>query len=108
MENARRELEEALFSREELHELPINLNTQFFKVTDEKARVTVLAHVDLKGLRFRKAEGRNYNDLTVVGACSTATAITYRAIQKKLEMRLKDEHSRTAGQSGSRFAPAST
>src|SRR6185295_5251295 len=41
-ETAKQEIEEALFSREELHDLPVEMHTQFFKSSDELAKVTVL------------------------------------------------------------------
>src|SRR2546425_13323200 len=67
-ESARKDIEEAIFSQEELRDLPIELQTQFFKKTEEEASVAVLTRVDLKGLRFRKADGRNQNNLTIATA----------------------------------------
>jgi VWFA-related protein len=90
-ENAKEELREAIFSREEMRDLPVDLHTQFFKPTDQSARVTVLAHVDLKRLRLRKADGRNRNDLTIVSALFDRNGNYVTGNQKLLEMRLKDE-----------------
>ncbi|MBZ5623264.1 MAG: VWA domain-containing protein [Acidobacteriia bacterium] len=90
-ENAKEELREAIFSREEMHELPVDLHTQFFKPNEETAKVTVLMHVDLKRLRFRKAEGRNRNDLTIVSALFDRNGNYVTGNQKLLEMRLKDD-----------------
>jgi VWFA-related protein len=90
-ENAKEELREAIFSREEMHELPVDLHTQFFKPTDLSARVTVLTHVDLKRLRLRKAEGRNRNDLTIVSALFDRNGNYVTGNQKVVEMRLKDD-----------------
>jgi len=90
-ENAKEELREAIFSREEMHDLPIELHTQFFKPTDQSARVTVLTHVDLKRLHLRKAEGRNRNDLTIVSALFDRNGNYVTGNQKLVEMRLKDE-----------------
>jgi VWFA-related protein len=91
VETARREIEEALFSREEMRELPIDLTTQFFKPSDESARVSVLAHVDLKGLNFRKVEDRNNNILTIVSAVFDRNGNYVTGNKKTLEMRLRDE-----------------
>ncbi|HLH17808.1 MAG TPA: VWA domain-containing protein [Bryobacteraceae bacterium] len=91
IETAREELREAVFSREEMHELPITLHTQFFKPSNETARVTVLAHIDLKTLRFRKADGRNYNDLTIVSALFDRNGNWVTGSEKTLEMRLRDQ-----------------
>ena len=74
-----------------MHELPVDLHTQFFKPTDLSARVTVLMHVDLKRLRFRKAEGRNRNDLTIVSALFDRNGNYVTGNQKLVEMRIKDE-----------------
>jgi len=90
-EQAKQEIEDAIFSQEELHDLPVELHTQFFKATDVEAKLTVLAHVDVKRLRFRKAEGRNWNDLTVVSALFDRNGNYVEGTKKILEMRLKDE-----------------
>jgi VWFA-related protein len=91
IETAKEELREAVFSREELKELPIELHTQFFKPSNETARVTVMTHVDTKELRFRKADGRNYNSLTIVAVVFDRNGNYVTGNQKVLEMRLKDE-----------------
>ncbi|HEY2012126.1 MAG TPA: VWA domain-containing protein [Bryobacteraceae bacterium] len=90
-ETAKAELESAVFSREEMHELPVDLHTQFFKSADDKARVTVVTHVDLKHLKLRKAEGRNRNDLTIVSALFDRNGNYVIGNQKLVEMRLKDD-----------------
>ena len=90
-EEAKQEIEDAIFSQEELHDLPVGLHTQFFKASEADAKLTVLAHVDVKGLRFRKAEGRNRNDLTVVSVLFDRNGTFLQGSTKTLEMRLKDE-----------------
>jgi VWFA-related protein len=90
-EQAKQELREALFSREEMQDIPIELQTQFFKPTDVTAKLAVLARVDLKRLRFRKAEGRNLNTLTVVSGVFDRNGNYISGIVKTIEMRLKDE-----------------
>src|SRR5207248_6423291 len=91
LETAKEEIREALFSREELHELPVELHSQFFKPGNETARVTVLARVELKSLKFRKADDRNRNDLTIVSALFDRNGNYVTGNQKTVEMRLKDE-----------------
>jgi VWFA-related protein len=90
-ETAKREVEEALFSREEMADIPVELHTQFFKSGDDKARIAVLVKVELKRLKFRKEEDRNRNDLTVVAALFDRNGVYVTGNQKKIEMRLKDE-----------------
>jgi hypothetical protein len=55
------------------------------------AKLAVLARVDLKRLRFRKAEGRNLNTLTVVSGVFDRNGNYISGIVKTIDMRLKDE-----------------
>jgi len=89
-EEAKQEIEDALFSQEELHDLPVGLHTQFFKSSEADAKLTVLAHVDVRHLRFRKADGRNWNDLTMVSALFDRNGNYLQGKENTLEMRLKD------------------
>jgi VWFA-related protein len=90
-ETAKREIEEALFSREEMTDIPVDLHTQFFKSGEDMAKVSVLIKVDVKRLKFRKEEDRNRNDLVVVAALFDRNGVYVTGNQKKIEMRLKDE-----------------
>jgi VWFA-related protein len=90
-EEAKREIEDEIFSNEEVHDLPVELHTQFFKTSDAEAKLTVVARVDVKRLRFRKVDGRNRDDLTVVSALFNRDGNYVQGNEKVLEMRLKDE-----------------
>ena len=90
-ETARQEIESALFSREEIREIPADLTTQFFKAGEQAAKVTVMIHVDMKPLHFRKSEGRNRDDLTLVAGLFDRNGNYLHGIKKVIEMRLKDE-----------------
>jgi len=90
-EEARQEIQEALFSQEEMRDLPVDLHTQFFKTTDVDAKLSVLVHVDVKRLHFEKLEGRNKNDLTIVAALFDRNGSFVQGNEKVLEMRWKDE-----------------
>ena len=89
-ETAKEEIREALFSREELRELPVDMKTQFFKPSLETARVTLLVHFDLKGIQFRKADGRNYDNVTIVTGLFDRNGNFVTGVQKTVEMRLLD------------------
>ena len=90
-ETAKQEIEDALFSREELRDIPIELHTQFFKPSELTARLSLLVKVDLRHIRFRKAEGRNRNDLTFASGLFDRNGNLVAGNQKVLEMRLRDE-----------------
>jgi VWFA-related protein len=88
---SKQEIEDAVFSQEEMRDLPVDLHTQFFKPNDEQAKLTVLAHIDLKHLNFKKADGRNNDNLTIVSGIFDGNGNFVTAIEKVLQMRLKDE-----------------
>lgn len=90
-ETARREIEEALFSREEMHDIPVDLQSQFFKVNDQQAKVALVIRVELQHLRFHKENDRNRNDLTVVAGLFDRNGNYVIGSAKHIEMRLKDE-----------------
>jgi VWFA-related protein len=90
-EQAKQEIREAMFSREEVQEFPVALQTQFFKTTADTARLSVLAHIDMKNLKFQKAEGRDTNTLTIVSGLFDRNGNLLSSIQKTVEMRLKEE-----------------
>jgi VWFA-related protein len=90
-EQAKQEIEEATFSQDEIHNLPVNLHTQFFKAGDEDAKLVVLAHVDVKHLHFRKVEGRNDNTLTCVSALFNRNGTFLQGMEKVVTLHLKDE-----------------
>lgn len=90
-EQARQEIEDAMYSQEEMHNLPVKLHTQFFKASDDDAKLVVLAQVDLRRLRFRKVEGRNDNVLTCVSAVFNRNGNFIQGTQKIVTMHLKDE-----------------
>jgi len=89
-ETAKQEIEEALFSREELSELPVELHTQFFK-GEKDATLAVLCRVDPKHIQFRKADGRNNNSLTIVSGIFDRDGNFVSGVEKTVEMKLKDE-----------------
>ncbi len=90
-QQAKQEIEDALFSQEEIHDLPVDLHTRFFKSSEAAAKLTVLAHVDARRLRFRKVDGRNYDELTVVSALFNRNGGLIQGMEKTLTMRLKDD-----------------
>jgi len=90
-EEAKQEIEDAVFSQDESHGLPVELRTQFFKSSDTDARLSVFARVDVKHIRFRKVDGRNKNDLTVVSALFDRNGNYLKGEEKILQMNWKDE-----------------
>lgn len=62
---ARNEIQEAVFSRDEILDLPLQLQTQYFKGDASPVHLSVVSRLDLKGVHFRKADGRNLDIITL-------------------------------------------
>ncbi len=90
-EQAKQQLQDEVFSQEELHDLPVELHTQFFKTSADDAMVSVLVKLDVRHLHYRKVDGRNNNSLTVVAVLFDRNGNFVSGNQKTLEMHWKDE-----------------
>jgi VWFA-related protein len=89
-QQAKQEIAEAVFSQEEIHELPLDLQTQYFKTGATEAHLSVVSRIDVKGVHFRKAEGRNWDNLTVATVIFDENGNYVIGGEKLLEMRLLD------------------
>jgi hypothetical protein len=89
---ASREIGEAVFSRDELRDVPIEIRPEFFKTTDADARLKVATHLDIQHLQLRKQDDRNRDDVTLVCALFDANGNFVKGTQKVVELRLKDEN----------------
>jgi VWFA-related protein len=89
-EATKQEIQEALFSQEEIRDLPIDFQTQFFKKDEAEARLAVLTHFDLKGIHFRKGQGRSNDQLTIVTGIFDENGNMVTGGEKIVDMKLKD------------------
>lgn len=89
-EATKQEIQEALFSQEEIHDLPVDLQTQFFKKDEAEARLAVLTHFDLKSIHFRKGQGRSNDQLTIVTGIFDENGNMVTGGEKVVDMKLRD------------------
>ena len=89
-QQAKQEIAEAVFSQEEIRDLALDLQTQYFKTGDAGAQVSVVSRIDVKGMPFRKADGRNWDNLTVATVIFDENGNYVTGGEKLLEMRLLD------------------
>jgi VWFA-related protein len=86
---AREEIQQAVFSQEELHELPVECQAQFFKGPDG-VNLSVVTHVGMGELKFRRVDERNQDTLTITTAIFDQNGNMLAGLQRVLDMRLKD------------------
>ena len=89
---ATREIGEAVFARDELRDVPIDIHTQFYKTGADDAKVKVTTHLDIRQLPLRKQDDRNNDDVTLVCALFDRNGNYVKGTQKVVELRLKDEN----------------
>ncbi len=90
LELARQEIQEAIYSQEEINELPLDLQTQYFKSDPEGARLSIVSRLEVKNMHFHKAEGRNHDELTLATAIFDENGNFITGGEKTVQMRLKD------------------
>jgi len=99
-EMEKQEIQEAVYSQEEILDLPLNLQTQYFKTGDTDARLSVVSRLDLRGMHFRKAEGRNLDDVTVATVVFDENGNFITGGEKLVKMRLLDATFATLSRTG--------
>jgi VWFA-related protein len=90
-EAANETLRENVFSRDEIHEIPVDFHTEFFKPSDARAELTVTAVLKPNSLRFQKAADRNNDTVTVVAGVFDANGNYVAGLQKVVQLRLRDQ-----------------
>jgi VWFA-related protein len=90
-EEAKEDIADAVFSRDEISEIPVDLQTRYFKPSDEKAELAVVARIKAEGLRFRRANDRNNDQVTVVSAVYDSNGNFIKGIQRVITLRLRDQ-----------------
>ena len=90
-EEAKQEISDEVFAQNEVQELPLQTHTQYYLGGDDKAHINVVVRVDVKRMAFKKSEGRNLNDLTVVTALFDRNANFISAKSNTVQMHIKDE-----------------
>jgi len=86
---AKDEIRQAIYSQGELHDLPIGCQTQYFSNATGK-HLSVLLHIQTGTLKFRKADDRNNNKLTIATAIFDGNGNLVTGSEKTVEMQLRD------------------
>ncbi|HLY18414.1 MAG TPA: VWA domain-containing protein [Bryobacteraceae bacterium] len=90
-DQARQDIEDAVFSRAVVKDIPLELHTQFFRSGETDAKLSVVAQLGIKSLSYRKEEGRNKDTVTVVCALFDLNGNYVTGLQQLVDLKLKDE-----------------
>jgi VWFA-related protein len=90
--NAAADVDDAVFSRSQVNDIPVVLQTGYSKRNDsEDAKVLVVTKIDIKSLHFRQGSGRNQDSLIVVSAVFDSEGGYVAGTKNTVNLRLKDE-----------------
>ena len=96
----KQEVKEALYSQDEIVSIPVKVTAEFLKVKATSAELTVLTQLDIKGVRFRKADGLSCNDVTSETAVFDANGQFVDGERKEIALKLKDSTVESMSQTG--------
>lgn len=84
------EMQEAVFSRDEIQDLPMVLQTEFSRLNAADFRLNIISKLQLTGVHFRKANGRNEDSFIVATVVFDENGNFVVGGQKVLDMHLQD------------------
>jgi VWFA-related protein len=87
---AKEDLQEAVFARDERKDLPLEIQTQFFMTSKTEGQLSVLARVDLHGVRLHKEQQRNVDELRFVTALFDENGNLLEGQARDVDLRLQD------------------
>jgi VWFA-related protein len=89
-EQAKQEIQDAVLSRDEILDFPFQLQTQYFKGEDSSVHLSVVSRLEIKGVHFRKADGRNWDNLTLATVIFDDNGNYVMGQEKLVTMKLLD------------------
>ena len=91
VEQAKDNVREAVFSREELKDFPVDVIAQLVKQDENTGRIVVQTRFYPQSLKLRKADGRNYGQVRMVCSVFDANGQYIKAVEKVMDLQIRDE-----------------
>lgn len=89
-DQAKQEVTETLFSREEIIGIPVQMKTEFFKLDDMSAQLSVLTRLDTKAVKFRKIDGRSCDNVVLATGVFDGNGQLVDGKIKEVTLKLQD------------------
>jgi VWFA-related protein len=89
-ETAKEEIHKAIFGRDEVHDIAIDMATEVSKISDSETRLTIVASVDITRLHYRKVDGKNSDDVEVVCSLFDRNGGYIEGVSNTITLRLVD------------------
>ena len=89
-EQAKQEVTETLFSREEITGIPVQMKIEFFKSDETSAQLSVLTRLDTRGVKFRKIDARSCDRVVLATGVFDANGQLVDGKIKEITLKLQD------------------
>lgn len=89
-EQAKQEVTETLFAREEITSIPVQMKTEFFMSDDTSAQLSVLTRLDTRGVKFRKIDGRSCDNVVLATGVFDSNGQLVDGKIKEITLKLQD------------------
>jgi len=89
-ERAKQAINEAVSARDEYLEFPVEVQTQFFKLSDTKVQLSITAKIDAHALQFHKEGDRNKVNLKMTCAAFDRNGKLAAGTQKEVDLMVRD------------------
>ncbi|HWE05785.1 MAG TPA: VWA domain-containing protein, partial [Rhizomicrobium sp.] len=90
-ETASEEIREAVFSRGEIKDIGIDIETEVSRRIPAEATLSVVSRIDVSQLHYRKADGRNIDDIELVCALFDRNGVYIDSLIRTIRLRLLDD-----------------
>jgi VWFA-related protein len=90
-ENFKDEIHKAVFSREEIHDIPIEMTTELSKISDSETKLTIVSNIDVTKLHYRVVDGKDTNEIEVVCSLFDRNGNYIEGVSNTVSLRLVDE-----------------
>lgn len=91
VEQAKNDIRDAVFSRDELNDLPVDVMAQFLNNDATTGKIVVQARVYPQSLKLRKADGRNYGQVRMACSVFDPNGRYVKAIEKVAQLQIRDD-----------------
>jgi VWFA-related protein len=100
VEQAKDAMREAVFSRDELNDMPVEVTAELVKKAEQTAQIVAQARFYPQTLKLRKADGRHYGQVRMICSVFDPNGQYVKAVEKVLQLQIRDDLFERASQQG--------
>lgn len=100
IEESKNNMREAVFSRDQLSDLPVELTAQLIKRDERAGQIVVKTRIYPQSLKLRHENGRRFGQVRVVCSVFDANGEYVTAVERVMDLQMRDEMFERTRESG--------